>query len=203
MCRYCTVVVSKYVGAYKDEWAQQDAEPWGDASLRVAYWKGSIPTVLSFGDGEDRPGKASHIHQLGQLGGKNWEFVRQWATETIGTSRCLGNHHQLWPDSIPMFMVKWVEWQPGLTTLLCHNYHNSQRKLDEHHEATACDSFVIVHVTYVTYMYMSRVETARQVRFLFACLWWSCCGHLPGAIWCHMPRSGMRDDSRQISLEVV
>ena len=49
----------------------------------------------------------------------------------------IGNHHQLWPDSIPMFRVKWVKWQPGLTTLLCHNYHNSQRKLHEHHEATA------------------------------------------------------------------
>jgi hypothetical protein len=90
--------------------------------------------MFFLGDGEGRPGRASHSHQLG---GKKWEFVRQWATETIEPSRCLGNHHQLWPDSIPMFRVKWVKWQPGLTTLLCHNYHNSQRKLHEHHEATA------------------------------------------------------------------
>ena len=65
----------------------------------------------------------------------------------------IGNQYQLWPDSIPMFRVKWVKWQPGLTTLLCHNYHNSQRKLHEHHEATAL-SWSTSH--------MSRVRETRN-----------------------------------------
>jgi hypothetical protein len=66
------------------------------------------------------------------------------------------------------------------------------------------DSFVMVHVTYVTFprnskphgrygfylhVYGDPAAVIYQVPY--------------GAIWCHMPRSGMKDDSRQISLEVV